>query len=1324
MKTKIHSKAYVILFFTCFLTSNIAFAQSQPPNHFVRGTVIALMGTQATLHSNKIKKVALPNARVYLIPFGDRAHPVASTTSDLSGRVLLKTSKKGIFDLCVEADGFTDSCSGKEFRLESNNHNFDEFPISPKIDEKTASVYGSISLRDGHLPRAFYPYLGVNSYVSVELLIANNITYKGFVNNFGEYVIPQVPIADKFSVNFSIDGEVSKREIDPQTGFIAGSSNELSAIFANSSPRIHALTATVNSKVIQVAKPGSQIQLNAVADDPDGDKLEYLWVLPDSTNAVVPTTDSTLIWNVPNVKRRYAITLVARDKRGGYAEKAITIDASNQRAAFGGTVSDPNGTPIERAQVEVNGRLTNTNSKGWFSFNVPIADRYVMNIRKPELESGSTFGYGTASYIYRGSVPVGSWTLRRAQVTTVDPTQPITLQQKRGKRDCQNSRASLIDWTPYLQPGLFDWQDQHGNSQALSDFGKRDAKGVQNVMRMLSRINPNLVKPLSQTTGIGGTIDDRKLPCGRGIKVNIPANSLVETGTNLPPNGNVRLALSTINLTTGDQMPGDYSVLDSSGNLSGMESFGAGSVEIGDASKRYNLKPGAEAKVTIPVDVTQLTGGASLEPTIPLLFYDEKKGVWLPEGKATLTGSGSNTAYTAKVKHFSTINADILKSGQSCVAVEVDSSLDSLRPFNVEVVMQPSVVNPGVIQVRTLNVDTPKTNAIYNLPNNSDIVLTPIVSGTLPDGSTGNVPAGVFVVNTGGPQTGGAGAPVPNPDGTYYAESGGVATGPCASRVILSRLNPPVLSGADEFLQGFSFQSSNITEIAASNPSVATAIEGGAADYYHQADPRDLRASFNLFKSKNLFGQPLAANEVEEDAQYANSGDLGFGRDMHCRKNFKSDIPDDPGIPGDEERYEYACYVTNFGQPPDFFPDQQDANDTSDITKADATVAMEFSRVENPLGDPDEFPDHERAVKFFVYNTNQPDSTVRILKADLDGHGERPVPQLCMVCHGGNLASVAADPGNPTGPKVGAFADRVDITSMHSNFLPFDLHLFNFPATNSKAAQEAAFKALNTDIVKPVSKATTTGDAIIEVIDSAFYPPAGTGAIPQKAEVIANWEPGNATSNRHKFYQNVLAPTCRTCHIAQPFSAPTFNASADFESLISSVQDKVCTRKIMPHAQRTNDVFWQSLNPNMPAFLELYGQTLTGWGSGGNQQCGLFFQPGTVATSTFQSQILPILQTRCSSCHGTAGLANFGVNQAPATVYNELLNTNANDGSKYIVPNNSGTSKLFTRISTAPGRMPAPPNGPPYLDALDLDGDGINDQQEILNWINAGATGP
>jgi hypothetical protein len=79
----------------------------------------------------------------------------------------------------------------------------------------------------------------------------------------------------------------------------------------------------------------------------------------------------------------------------------------------------------------------------------------------------------------------------------------------------------------------------------------------------------------------------------------------------------VRVSVSAVDLNAPNQMPGDYSVFDPAGKAIGMESFGAGSIEIGAGGKSYNLKAGATATVTIPVDGTQLAGNATCPRPYP-----------------------------------------------------------------------------------------------------------------------------------------------------------------------------------------------------------------------------------------------------------------------------------------------------------------------------------------------------------------------------------------------------------------------------------------------------------------------------------------------------------------------------------------------------------------------------------------------------------------------------------------------------------------------------------------------------------------------------------
>lgn len=248
-----------------------------------------------------------------------------------------------------------ENCDGKEFQLKSVVHDAGQLRLIPAQGPDTASLFGTLKLRDGRLPRGFFPFLGINAYATVDRTTISGNKYLGYVNNFGEYVVPQVPVREKFTLHFSVDGEVLKQEIDPQTGLQPGRAYEFSSIFANSSPRVHAVTATANGKPVQVAAPGSQVTLHAVTDDPDNDKLEYRWQLPDATGVTGPNPSGDLVWDVPNLKKRFPITVVVSDRRGGYAKGMITIDASTPRATFSGHVVDQGGNAIERAQVDVNG---------------------------------------------------------------------------------------------------------------------------------------------------------------------------------------------------------------------------------------------------------------------------------------------------------------------------------------------------------------------------------------------------------------------------------------------------------------------------------------------------------------------------------------------------------------------------------------------------------------------------------------------------------------------------------------------------------------------------------------------------------------------------------------------------------------------------------------------------------------------------------------------------------------------------------------------------------------------------------------------------------
>ena len=229
--------------------------------------------------------------------------------------------------------------------------------------------------------------------------------------------------------------------------------------------------------------------------------------------------------------------------------------------------------------------------------------------------------------------------------------------------------------------------------------------------------------------------------CGPGIQVRIPANSLVDANSRAPT-GPVDVQVSTIDLNTPNQMPGNYTVVMPNGEAKVMQSYGAGIVEIYSGGTKYNLRQGTQAELVIPVDRVQLAAGGALPPTIPLLAYDEARGVWKQEGTATLRNVNGLQAYVAMVKHFSAYNADNIKTDQSCLAVQ---NQNMPATYNIEMTIpQPGGAAP--VKRAFSGVTGGNTEiAILNLPKETNVVVVPIRL-------TDNLPMGVFVVNTGAPQ--------------------------------------------------------------------------------------------------------------------------------------------------------------------------------------------------------------------------------------------------------------------------------------------------------------------------------------------------------------------------------------------------------------------------------------------------------------------------------------------------------------------------------------------------------------------------------------------
>jgi hypothetical protein len=321
-----------------------------------------------------------------------------------------------------------------------------------------------------------------------------------------------------------------------------------------------------------------------------------------------------------------------------------------------------------------------------------------------------------------------------------------------------------------------------------------------------------------------------------------------------------------------------------------------------------------------------------------------------------------------------------------------------------------------------------------------------------------------------------------------------------AAGPVLGQPNPFGVAGTPEWASLQETETLEFRTIGQSTPADAVA-------YYAAVDPAGLRTSLITWKQANGF----AADDSQDDARtvYFNAGDLALGRSMHMKQKGNGDI---------------AYYVSNY-------PTVEDAIRRTNLI---ATVAMEYAPL--AAGGP-------RVMKFFVFGANGQ----RADTADLDGNGQKAVPNLCVICHGVTKFTGAADVG--------------------AQFLPFDLSSFQYSPTESRASQEAQFKALNLKILD--SNASTATQALIQAWykDPAPAAPPLSAATQDSDAIPGNW------GGPSDLYLRVVKPACRMCHVTRPANKD-FSTMANFQANAQVAHDRLCGDWTMPNAKVTYQRFW------------------------------------------------------------------------------------------------------------------------------------------------------
>jgi hypothetical protein len=646
-------------------------------------------------------------------------------------------------------------------------------------------------------------------------------------------------------------------------------------------------------------------------------------------------------------------------------------------------------------------------------------------------------------------------------------------------------------------------------------------------------------------------------PCG--AEVVLPPGSLVDR-SGKRAQGAVRAWISTIDLREPDGgFPGEYAGLNDRAQEVGLNSLGAIDVQLADASDSpLNLAPGHQALVRIPVDSLQL-GMPGMPPapppTIPLWFYDPKKGVWVQEGTATLAGN----FYEGKVRHFSTINADFEFTNPACMRVVTDTATLSL-PYQLRL----SIPAVAPVKIKTEPIADP-LSVIVRLPPSTQIKLEvldsqghPIQTATVTPTTaatsspafptyaeygtcTSEVEMGLDVPADGGQLLAYYTNVAADAD-AYYAKidpaaAPGVGTVSSAGTTV----NGVATTFDTFFVPGHLIRAAGQVRLVSAVANATTlTTESAFNPALLNGTPFErvgAKPTLNDWKAANGFGADDA------DTVYLNAGDLGLGRWMHLKKQGN----------------DVAYYVSNYGIPPNL-----GSADLAALAKLNndpglgliATVAMEYS----PLpGD----PPNSGYTKFYVYNN----LGHRVNKAELDDNGNKYIPMLCVVCHGGNAFP-------PSGDSKGDLAAR---------FIPFDPPSFRYSGLGAQfqqPAQEPAFKLLNSHI----RDFTNETPAVQELIEGWYGGPGLPLGSHQSNFVPNGWI---APLDKSSLYTQVVRESCRTCHTTrQGYVAWNIFTPGGFKEEGFSIKSFVCgPGRIMPNAKVTYRNFWLSTAPHRPAAL-------------------------------------------------------------------------------------------------------------------------------------------
>lgn len=350
----------------------------------VHGTVQADLGTGSG--------PALPDASVFLRN-GTVGPELARVSTNLGGFFMLPEQPAGIYELCIEAQGFSTNCRSVEIGSEL-------VVVGPlAIAPAGRVIAGTARLADGS-PCVFNdPSFGL-SFETTVLSGASGQAVRA--NLAGEFVLP-VPPAGNVEVIAqcqAAQAHLSIGAVGPVTG--------AEIVFENRPPEVGLVYASQGGSGTRIAAPGTAVDVSVEAEDPDSQPLSYTWVVTGSAEGFTPQNASTVPWTLPNGPGLHTAYVLVTDGHGGVALGRADVSTDDQGVLFAGVVREAgNGPSIAGAAVSVNGASATTDADGGFYLFADPAERYVITIEQR--------GYQLLSEVVYGDVPDGVYELVRSR---------------------------------------------------------------------------------------------------------------------------------------------------------------------------------------------------------------------------------------------------------------------------------------------------------------------------------------------------------------------------------------------------------------------------------------------------------------------------------------------------------------------------------------------------------------------------------------------------------------------------------------------------------------------------------------------------------------------------------------------------------------------------------------------------------------------------------------------------------------------------------------------------------------------------------------------